>query len=203
MKKGLIGCLVVGLLLVIVGGGAAYWFVLRPMYNSASAGIESVQQLAKVAEVQTQVKNQQAFTAPADGRLTAAEVATFVAIESGVESKMGGEMDAMKAKYEAMDKDMKAQGREANAGEAMGAMADFSSLLAKARTAQVDELNKAGMSMEEFSWVRAQAMSSLPLASMDKIPDGVANPAQIANADLLRPHKDVLNKAMGRAWLGF
>ncbi len=58
MKKGLIGCLVVGLLLLIVGGGLAYWFIARPMVSSASAGMDSMKELAKIGQANVELKNQ-------------------------------------------------------------------------------------------------------------------------------------------------
>ena len=47
MKKWLIGCLVTGLLLVVVVCGAAYWFVWRPLAASGGDFMGQVDELKK------------------------------------------------------------------------------------------------------------------------------------------------------------
>ena len=162
MKKGLIGCLVVGLLLVVVGAGLAWWFIARPAWNAVSSGTESVKQWAKAADLEKSVTNQAPYTPPADGKLTPAQVQTFMAIQDNVATMLGADSDALKKKYEAMDADNKAAGKDADLGQAMSAMSDLGGLVTKAREAQVAALNQHGMSLEEYRWIRGQVMAALP-----------------------------------------
>ena len=73
MKKIVLGCGIVVLLLAIVGGAGMYYFVYRP----AKAFVSSMAQLGEVVDLDKQVTNQQAFAAPDDGTLTAAHVQRF------------------------------------------------------------------------------------------------------------------------------
>jgi hypothetical protein len=168
MKKGLVGCLVVGLLLIVVGGGAAYWFVLRPMWNAGSALVDNAKGLAAVAQVEQTVSNKAPFTAPADGRLTLAQAQSLVAVLNAMQSALGKDMDTLKAKYDAIEAEQKAKGRDANAQEMLGAYSDFSGLMLKAKQAQAAALNQQNMSLEEYHWVRGQAYAALPFMEMDK-----------------------------------
>jgi hypothetical protein len=242
MKKGLIGCLIVGLVIVVVGGGAAYWFVLRPMWNAGSAMVQNAQDMAKVADVEKSVSNQAPFTAPADGKLTPAQVQSFVAVQNLLFASMGKDFDALKQKYDAIEAEHKQDGKDANLGQVMGAYSDLSGLILKARQAQVEGINQQHLSLEEYRWIRQQAYSALPFIEMtpeqvtqmtvpapaaSQMPAAAANippdaqqavldaqaamkaatdspemQAAKANADLLRPNKELLEKTLGEAWLG-
>lgn len=162
MKKGLIGCLLVGLLLVVVGAGLAWWYFVRPAWRAVSSGTESVQQWAKAADLEKSVTNKSAYTAPADGLLTAAQVQTFMAVQESVEQAMGQDAAALKKKYDAIDAQKKADGKDVDFSTAMGAVSDLGGLVAKAREAQVAALNQHNLSLEEYRWIRAQAMAAIP-----------------------------------------
>lgn len=165
MKKGLIGCLVVGLLLVVVGAGLAWWFIARPAWHMVSAGTESAQQWAKAADLEKSVTNQSPYTPPADGKLTPAQVQAFMAIQDSVAAMLGADTDALKKKYEAMDAANKSAGKDTDMGQAMGAISDLGGLVAKGREAQVAALNQHGMSLEEYRWIRGQVMAALPFVT--------------------------------------
>src|SRR4249919_107231 len=178
MKKGLIGCLVIGLLLVVVGGGAVYWFVLRPMWNAGSAMVDNAKDLAATAQAEQSITNKSPFTAPVDGHLTPAQVQTLVAVQTAMQAALGTDLDTLKAKYDAIEAEQKAKGRDANLQEVMGAYSDFSGFILKAKQAQVTALNQQNMSLEEYNWVRGQAYAALPFVDMPA--DAFQTPAQSA-----------------------
>jgi hypothetical protein len=220
MKKGLIGCLVVGLVLLLAGGGAAYWFVLRPMWNAGSAMVQNAQDMAKVADVAKSVNNQTPYSPPTDGKLTPAQVQSFVTVQTLLTERMGKDFDTLKQKYDAIDAEHKKDGKDADLGQVMGAYSDLSALMLKAHQAQVEGVNQQGLSLEEYRWIRQQAYAAFPY--MEMTPEQVAQmtapapaasqmpaavvtgemQAAIANAELLRPYKTVLEKTLGAAWLG-
>jgi len=166
MKKGLVGCLLVGLLLIVVGGGAAYWFVLRPMWNAGSAMVDNAKGLAEAAQVEQSIANKSPFTPPADGLLTPAQVQSLVAVQTAMQSALGADLESLKAKYDAIEAENRAKGKDTNLQQAMGAYSDFSGYILKARKAQVAALNQQNMSLEEYTWVRSQAYTALPFIDM-------------------------------------
>ena len=252
MKKGLAGCLIAAAVIVLVCGGVGYWFVLRPIWNAGSAVLHNAQDFAKVAELDKAVRNQSPFAAPADGKLSPAQVQAFVGVQNLMTARLGKDFDALKQKYDAMEAERKQAGKDADAGQVMGAYADLSGLMLKARQAQVDGINEQGLSLEEYRWIRVQAYAALPYVEMTPeqvqqmtdlaSPTTVAAPASTgavplqpamqkalddnaaamaqaqaefkaandspemqaarANADLLRPYKDVLEKTLNESWLG-
>jgi hypothetical protein len=202
MKKGLIGCLVVGLLLIVVGGGLAYWFVLRPMWASASASVDSVKELAKIGQASEQIKNTSEFTPPADGTLTAAQVAMYLGVQEAVQAQIEGKVDAIKVKGEAIEAKAKAEGHDVGVSDGMALMSEMTALIAKAKQAQVEALNRNNTSESEYAWVREQIYGALPFAGTDAIPEQLKGQVNEANVNLVRPHKDVLTKAMGNTMIG-
>lgn len=247
MKKGLIGCLVVGLLLVVIGGGAAYWFVLRPMWNAGSAMVSNAKDMATVAQAEQSISNKSPYTAPADGRLTPAQVQSLVAVQTAMQAALGEDLNTLKAKYDAIEAENKAKGKDANLSQVMGAYSDFSGFILKAKQAQVAALNQQNMSLEEYNWVRGQAYAALPFIDMPadafqapaatQSADAAAAQAMAnlppeakaameqaqqqaqaaqkamnespeiqagkANAQLLKPYKELLMKSAGAGWVGF
>lgn len=261
MKKWLVGCLITGLLLLIIGGGALYWFVWRPLAAAGGDFIGQVDDLKKIGEAEQAVKNQTAFTAPADGKLSGAQINAFVTIQQTLLDKMGPDFALMEDKYKKMGEN--ATSETAGLNDVMGAYADITSLMAKAKEAQVAGLNVQNMSMQEYRWIRDQVSAALPYLTMDAAttaPDAAASnkaatpadtnttteaaatdknaiaeaavkdaiakvkdaagaaveesiPSQQellggadtevarANAELLRPHKELLFKTMTAAWL--
>jgi hypothetical protein len=167
MKKALVGCLVVGLLLIVVGGGAFYWFVVRPVGSAVGTLADNAKGLAAAAQVEDTISNKSPFTAPADGKITAAQAQSLVAVLTAMQSALGADLDKLKAKYDAIEAQQKAQGRDANLQEVAGAYSDFSGYVLKAKQAEAAALNQQNMSLEEYRWVRGQAYAALPFMEMD------------------------------------
>jgi len=223
-----------------------------------------VSDLKKIGEAEQAVKNQASFTAPVDGKLSPAQVTSFVAVQQMILDKMGADFALMEEKYSKMAKQDSAQPNDTNLKDVMGAYSDITSLMAKAKEAQVAGLNAQGMSTEEYRWIRDQVSAALPFIAMDApapvadakqdmatpeetatvpvdkdaiakaavedaigkaqdaakqaaeeavrdaIPGGQAmqdaiqgadSEAVRANAELLKPHKELLFKTMTTAWL--
>ena len=83
MKKGLLGCLIVFILVAVGGGYAAYRFLYLP----GKAYVESFAQLKIVPELNAKVANQTRFTHPADKLLTEAGVERFLITQKAIQSR--------------------------------------------------------------------------------------------------------------------
>ncbi len=167
MKKWLIGCLVTGFILVVLVCGAAYLFIWRPL--SAAAGgdvMGQVSELKKIGEAEQAIKNKSSYTAPADGKLSPAQVAAFVAVQQTISDKMGADFAVLEEKVKKMN-EMESQAAEPNFKDIMGGFADMTKLLARAKQVQVEGLNAQNMSMEEYRWIRDQVSSAMPYLAVD------------------------------------
>ena len=201
-KKVLGGCLAVGLLLLVVGGASVFWFVLRPLWQVGSAISESAQQWQQVAQLDQQVRNRAAFAPPQDGRLQAAQVERLVAVQGQIAERLGDRIEQLDAKYRELKARQAEDGREPGVQDMFVAYADLANLIVEAKRAQVEALNAQGLSLEEYRWLRGQAFLALGMASQQALPATQADSALAANAELLRPHRDLLVKTAATAWLG-
>lgn len=166
MKKWLVGCLVTGLILLVLGGGLFYWLVWPRISGVGSDFVGQIDSLKKIGEAEQAVKNQTPFTAAADGKLSIAQVTAFVTIQQTIFDKMGPDFALMEEKYKKMG-EQGGTSADPSAQDVMGAFADMTGLMAKAKEAQVAGLNVQNMSMEEYRWIRDQVSAALPYLAMD------------------------------------
>jgi hypothetical protein len=174
MKKGLLGCLLVGIVLIAVGAGLAWWFVLRPMVGTGTAVVEGARDWANTVDAEKAIRNQSPFAPPADGRLTQEQVNRFVAVHANMELRLGADFDTLRRQVEQVQAEQGAQGRQPDLGDAVSAYAGLGPLLARAREAQVEGMNRENLSLAEYRWIRDQAYAALPFLDMD--PDAIVAP---------------------------
>jgi hypothetical protein len=158
VKKLGIGCLVVLVLFLVLGAVAAY-FVYDRLVQPAAEYAASFKELGALSELERRVKNTSAFTAPDSGELSEEAVERFIGVQDAMRKRLGKRLDGLKAKYDQIERQR--GGGEASFREAMGALKDLTSTLVEAKRAQVDALNAAGFSVEEYEWVRNQAYAGL------------------------------------------
>ncbi len=165
MKKFAIGCAVALVLVLVVGGVLGYVFIWRP----ARVYIASFQQLAQIPEIERQVVNKAPFTAPSGNELTEGMVTRFVAVQEQMQQSLGPTFAELKTKYDQLDRLQKVEHRQPTFPEAMGALKDLTTIFVAAKRAQVEALNKAGFSLEEYSWIRGRVYSAagIPMSEMD------------------------------------
>ena len=216
MKKWVFGCL--GLLL-LVGGGAgvgAYYFVYRP----ARDYMASFTQLRVVPQLNQQVKNQDAFTAPAGGELTAEQVDRFLRVQEALRKSLGARLDELQAKYHTLQPNADGNGQHPSFGQIMGALKDLSGLYVDAKRAQVEALNAEGFSLAEYDWTRGciyqaagipvdtglrdaiHALASGQKPDLSHVSDGTSAAVPDKNRELVAAHVDELAQGAGLAFFG-
>jgi hypothetical protein len=161
MKKFAIGCAIVLVLLLVVGGVASY-FIYQRFVGPIAKFATNMQQ---VTEIEKQVKNTSSFTVPENGELTEEMVSRFVRVQSHMQSKLGARMDELKATYDKLDKTLNSEQRQASFTEAMGALRDLATLLVDTKKAQVEALNQVDLSVSEYEWIRSQIYAAVGIVA--------------------------------------
>ena len=151
MKKFVLGCLGVLVLVTIAGGVAAYY-----AYSKAKSYVSSFAQLAEVPKIEAQVKNKAAFTPPGNGELTESAVTRFVAVQKTLKDRLGARVKSLDAKYETLNK---SNGGNPSIGDGLSALKDLGSLILEAKKMQVEALDQQGFSLAEY---RLDAQDRLP-----------------------------------------
>lgn len=210
-KKLLTGCLLV-LVLLVAGLVAAWWFVLRPMWH---AGVDGAKEWISAVDLGDDISNQSPFVAPADGRMSQAQVDAFVGVQRVVAREMGPDLARLAQRTEAAAQ-ARAQGAaDISLGDIGSAYQEMSGLLSHLRAAQAAGVNETGLSRQEYAWIRRQSLAAmsqlvevpdlqdmagaagLPRFTAPDPDDPVALDAARHNAALLRPHLPLLEKTLG------
>ena len=182
MKKFAIGCAIVLVVLLVVGGIGGY-FLYKKFVGPMADFVTNIQ---KVADIEKEVKNRSSFTAPENGELTEEMVARFVKAQTFIQGKLGTRMESLKATYDKLEQAQKAEGREASVSEGMGAMRDLVSLFVEGKRAQVDAMNQNGFSMQEYEWVRTQVYAAVGVVAAGFDLKKIAEQAKDGNVDSLQ-----------------
>jgi hypothetical protein len=214
MKKLAIGCAVV-LALGMVGVGAASYMAYRKV-SSAFAGFA---ELGSLPELERSIRNQRTFAPPADGEPSRAQIEHLVEIQGAVRTRLGVRAEEMDRRYERLL--AKDRATAVDAPEIISAYRDLAAAYMDAKRVQVDALNRAGLSMEEYRWTRSQVYAALGMSLMDLdiariiedvkegrqavaptyrlTPPAAASPAL---RPLVEPHRKALEANVGLAFFG-
>lgn len=204
-----IGCLGF-LVLLAIGGWAAYTWIVRP----AQALLNDLRQ---VITLDKGVERQNAYAAPADGRLTQAQVQRFIKVQREVKGQLGSRWSRIEARFNQL-----AQGQVGSANldyrSALDLFRDSGSLVVDAKRVQVAALNRQNFSAGEYAWVRKQVYGALGLGIANLNPSEILrqinsrnfNPqvalqkpdAPPANVKLVGPLKGELESYYPFTWFG-
>ncbi len=160
MKKLAIGCLLIVVVCGIVGAGLTYY-----MYRQARALYTQVSQLGQVSEIERGIRAQGRFEAPASGELTKAQVDHLLSVQAHVRKQVGTRLAAMEQKYKALSE--KREATIADAPALISAYSEFAAAWVEAKRSQVEALNQAGLSLEEYKWIREQAYRAAGVPFVD------------------------------------
>ena len=165
MKKLALGCGAVLVVLLIAGAVATYF-----VYNKVKSTVAELSVLGEIPAIERGVRNTAAFTPPDSGELTEAQVTRYLKVQEDVRTMLGSRLDEFKTKYAELsarlDKD---KGSVLDVPAMMGAYRDLAKSYVDAKKAQVEALNSAGFSLDEYRWVRQQAYAAvgMPIVDMD------------------------------------
>jgi hypothetical protein len=160
MKKFAIGCLV-----VLVVGGAAIVGIGYYGYLKVRSTVTQFAELSKVPAIEQGVRVKVAFVAPQSGELTAAQVDRFMKVQTRVRDRLGQNLAAFQRNYKALGE--KKEATVADLPALMSAYRDMAAAWLDAKRAQVEGLNEAGLSMQEYRWIRSEAYRALDIPFID------------------------------------
>lgn len=160
MKKLAIGCGIVVLLTCIAGGAVAYY-----VYRQFASTLAQFSEIAKVPELERSVRNQSPFVPPATAELSDKQLEKLIQVQTEVRRRLGERMAAFEAKYKVFMAKKEATYQDGPA--LLSAYADIAATWVEAKRVQVEALNAAGLSLDEYRWIRDQAYSALGMPFVD------------------------------------
>ncbi len=162
MKKLAIGCGVALLITGIAGAGVAYY-----VYRQVSTTVAQFAELGRIADIEKDVRNRVSFTPPSTEELTEAQLEKLAQVQTHVRQKLGERIKAFEAKYQALAE--KKDATLADAPALLNAYRDLAATWMDAKRSQVEALNNANLSLDEYRWIRTQAYRALgqPFVDLD------------------------------------
>jgi len=163
--KGLgVGLLIAaGVLLLVIGtaGTVFYVKVYRPIGGPIAA-----MGIAKTLE-ERRLQNRAEFLPPSSGELTGEQAANFAAVEEAVQTQLATGTGILTQKQADLERASTADALSVRT--TLLAFGEIKDVYLNAKVAQIDAMNRAKFSKEEFEWVRKQLYSAagLRLSQLD------------------------------------
>jgi hypothetical protein len=160
MKKLAIGCGLVVLLTGIAAAGVAYY-----VYRQVSSTIAQFSGFADLPELEARVQNKRPYTPPASEEISDSQIEKLAQVQSTIRQRLGQRITQFEAKYKVLLE--KKDATLVDAPAVISAYGDLASTWIEAKRSQVEALNAAGLSLEEYRWIREQAYRALGKAFVD------------------------------------
>jgi hypothetical protein len=160
VKKLALGCGVALLVTAIAGGLVAYY-----VYRQFSSAVTQFAELAQLPELERSVRNREPFVPPASEELSDAQIEKLLQVQAQVRQRLGEQMAAFEAKYRTLTQ--KEHASLSDAPAVIAAYRDLAATWLEAKRSQVEALNAAGLSLEEYRWIRDQAYRAVGMAFVD------------------------------------
>jgi hypothetical protein len=214
MKKLAIGCAVLMLVGMVGAAGASYY-----AYHKVSSAFTQFAELGSLPEIERAVKNQRPYEPPATGEPSAAQIEHLLEVQGTVRTRLGARADEIEHRYQRLL--AKDSVTAVDVPELVSAYRDLAAAYMDGKRAQVEALNRLGMSLDEYRWTRSQAYAALdvPFIEID-IPAIIAEvkegrqpttrawdvkgapSASPAVRRMVEPHRKTLEDNVGLAFFG-
>ena len=162
MKKLAVGCGVVLLAVgvIVVGIGYYGYFKLR-------GTVTQFAELARLPEIEREVHVKTPFTPPASGDLTTSQLDRLMQVQKRVRDRLGENAAAFERTYKSLGEKKKATAADLPA--LLSAYRDLAAMWLDAKRTQVAALNDAGLSLDEYRWIRGAAYQAIgaPFVNVD------------------------------------
>jgi hypothetical protein len=216
MKKVAIGCLVVLVLGGVVVGGVAFW-----AYRRVQQTVAQFSELAQVPDIERQVVVKDPFVPPTSEELTSTQLERFLGVQKAVRERLGVRFAEFEKQYKVLSE--KDKPTLTDVPTLIAGYRDLALMWLDAKRSQVDALNAAKLSLDEYRWIRDQTYKALGIPYVDldigKIADDIRSgqttsndPGQLrgsigpagpeANRKLVEAHRKLLESNVAMASFG-
>ena len=160
MKKLAIGCAVLVLVCLVAGAVGSYF-----VYHKVRSTIAGFAELRKVPELDRSVRNHSPYVPPRTGEMSPSQLQRYLTVAQTVRTRLGAQATEFERTYHRLL--AKKEATAVDMPELAAAYRDLAGVYMDGKRAQVDALNKAGFSLEEYRWVRNQSYAALGVPMMD------------------------------------
>ena len=174
-KKIALGCLGIGLLVLVGGGYFAYSTFVKPLMSSVSV-------LEEIDNTNSKIDNQSTYDVPEDRELSESQVERFVDVQKEIRQGLEARISEFQKEYEELSAEL--ENREPSLTEITGAWGDMIQMYADAKQIQVDALNNHDFSLQEYRFVQQSFYQALGVELFSYNIDQIAASAQEGNFNM-------------------
>ena len=205
--KWAIGCSL-ALFLFVFAVGVGGYFAIRGIMSAGSG----IKQFSEIFDMDDEIVNQSPYVPPEDGLLSLEQVETLVYIESEISGAIGTDYEKMMKEYSELSREINELKDITKLPELFSLSRKLLGPLHRAKKAQIDAINRKGISQQEYEWLKKQAMAvfDIPIVqfnlknlwedaqgetdseAVDTAPP-IVNPQ---NRELLEKHSPLLRKTL-------
>lgn len=175
MKKLLIAIAIVIGLAGIAIVGAGYYF-----YRQARSMVASFAEIGQVPDIERQLRVKGPYAPPTSEELTEAQLARFITVQTKVKDRLGAGFAELERKYKSLSD--KKDATLSDVPTLIAAYRDLARTWVDGKRAQVDALNDAGFSIEEYRWIRDQVYRAIGVPFADLDVEKIVNAAKSGTA---------------------
>jgi hypothetical protein len=212
--KWAVGCGFALIVLVLVIGAISYYGM--KFFGGADSGFR---RMTEIVTMDNDIVNQSSFSPPEDGMLSLEQVATLIRIQNEIKEAIGSDYETLMPEYNQMIKEMDQSSDLKNFQKLILLSSRLIGPLHRARKAQIDAINREGISRQEYEWLKTQARLAFDLPEhkfnlkyvlenmKNSIPDEdtiVVSPVpHPQNRTLLEDSRELLAKTLALSAFGF
>jgi hypothetical protein len=160
MKKLAIGCGIVILLFGVAGAAAMYY-----VYRQVAPTLAQFREFAQVPELERSVRNRMPFTPPSTGEITEQQLERLVRVQTSIRQRLGERFAELEQRHKALL--AKGEAAAMDLPELLSLYRGVAASWMDAKRQQVEALNEASFSLEEYRWVRDRAYRAIGLPFME------------------------------------
>ena len=156
-KKIALGCSITAIIIIAVIGSLLYFYIYVP----AKDYMDEFVQLEEVKSLNEQIDNRTQYSPPVDGKMTSEQLEKYLQVQRIIHEGLGATFHDLEKKYENIQAATDDRGRQPGFREALDLWTDVIGIIVEAKRAQVAGLNRAGLSLNEYHWIRKQVLGAL------------------------------------------
>jgi hypothetical protein len=204
------GCGIVSLLMIVVLGFIGYFG-----YRMVKGSYDGLKQLAELATIEEDVVNQSAFHPPSDGLMSLEQVEKLVYIQTQIRDAFGSDLSNLVQDQRSLMEELGQMSDFEKVKEVVSLSAKLVKPMGRAKRAQIEAINREGISLVEYRWLQYQAKAAfgIPDGQLDfgkiiesigvdvdaEAPESKPTPTYVAspqNRSLLEPHAALLAETL-------
>ncbi len=157
------GCAIAGagcglIIIVALAAMAVVGYFGFKMLKGSYSGIK---QLADIALIENEVVKQTVYVPPTDGLLSLEQVESLVYIQTQIKDGIGPQFEELVSEHRTLVTELEQMNDLQKIRKLLSISGKLVKPLSEAKRAQIDAINREGISMSEYRWLQQQAMQSL------------------------------------------